>query len=371
MDSRIKILAKNLVAYSCEIKEGEKVLIECYGDSPKLLVKALIKEIHNKKAYPFVTLKDNGIQRELLLEGSKQLYDSMAKYELERMKEMDAYIGIRGHNNVNELSDIDSKNMNEYMMYFSKPVHGIERVNNTRWVVLRYPNESMAQMSNMSLEKFEDFYFNVCNLDYNKMSKAMDNLVALMNKTDKVKIIGKGTNLEFSIKDIPAIKCDGKMNIPDGEVFSAPVKNSINGTLHYNTFANYQGTKFDNIKLEFKDGKIINATANETKKINEIFDTDEGARYVGEFAIGVNPYILNPMGDTLFDEKIMGSFHFTPGQCYEEAPNGNDSAIHWDLVCIQTKEYGGGEIYFDDVLIRKDGIFVVEELEALNPKNLM
>jgi aminopeptidase len=228
----------------------------------------------------------------------------------------------------------------------------------------------MAQMANMSNEQFEDFYFSVCNLDYSKMSKAMDPLAELMNKTDNVKIKGIGTDLSFSIKGLPAIKCDGEFNIPDGEVYSAPVKDSVNGYITYNTPSEYQGYTYENIRLEFKQGKIIRATANDAKRINKVFDTDEGARYVGEFAIGVNPYITKPMKDTLFDEKIMGSFHFTPGSCYDECSNGNESAIHWDLVSIQTPEYGGGEIWFDDVLVRKNGKFVLPGLEVLNPENL-
>ena len=222
----------------------------------------------------------------------------------------------------------------------------------------------------MSLEAFEDYYYNVCNLDYSKMSKAMDNLVALMNKTDKVRLVGPGTDLTFSIKDIPAIKCDGKMNIPDGEIYTAPVRDSINGTISYNTPSVHEGFTYENIVFEFKDGKIVKATANDTERLNQVLDIDEGARHIGEFAIGVNPFINVPMKDTLFDEKISGSIHLTPGRCYEEAPNGNDSSIHWDLVYIQTPAYGGGEIYFDDVLIRKDGRFVLEELDSLNPENL-
>ena len=228
----------------------------------------------------------------------------------------------------------------------------------------------MAQMANTSLENFEDFYFDVCTLDYDKMNKAMDNLVELMNKTDKVTIKGPETNLTFSIKDIPAVKCAGECNIPDGEVYTAPVKDSVNGIISYNTPSKEQGFTYENIRFEIENGKIINATANDTKKINELLDTDQGARYFGEFAFGVNPYILEPMKDTLFDEKITGSFHLTPGASYDDAPNGNSSALHWDLVMIQREDYGGGEIYFDDVLIRKNGIFVIPELEPLNPKNL-
>ena len=245
-----------------------------------------------------------------------------------------------------------------------------ERVDNTKWVILRYPNGSMAQLAGMNTEEFEDFYFDVCTLDYSKMDKAMDSLKALMERTDKVHIVGPGTDLTFSIKGMGGIKCAGEMNIPDGEVYSAPIRDSVNGVISYNAESNYRNFTFTNVRLEFKDGKIVNATANNTEKINEIFDTDEGARYVGEFALGVNPYITKPMNDILFDEKIAGSFHFTPGRAYEDMNNGNVSSIHWDLVCIQTPEYGGGEIYFDDVLIRKDGIFVIDELKCLNPENL-
>ena len=228
----------------------------------------------------------------------------------------------------------------------------------------------MAQLANTSLEAFEDFYFDVCTLDYSKMDHAMDALAALMERTDKVHIKGPGTDLTFSIKDIPAIKCAGECNIPDGEVYTAPVKDSMNGIISYNTPSEEQGFTYENIVFEIENGKIVKATSNDNDRINHLLDTDEGARYFGEFAIGVNPYILEPMKDTLFDEKICGSFHLTPGASYEDAPNGNKSAVHWDLVMIQRAEYGGGEIYFDDVLIRKDGIFTLPELACLNPENL-
>lgn len=369
MDPRIKKLAKTLVSYSCRVQKGEKVLVESVGSSAIPLVRAVINEIYKAGGLPFMDLKDYSVIREILKETTVVQLKSMAKHELNRMKEMAVFIGIRASDNISELSDIAPGRMADYMKYYIEAVNNI-RINNTKWVVLRYPNESMAQLANTSMEAFEDFYFEVCNMDYSRMSKAMDNLVKLMNKTDMVHINGKDTDLSFSIKDIPAIKCDGEFNIPDGEVFTAPVKSSVNGTVVFNTPAVYQGITYENIKLKFKDGKIIEASSNYTERINKVLDTDKGARYIGEFAIGVNPYITSPMKDTLFDEKIMGSFHFTPGKCYKEASNGNDSAIHWDLVNIQTPEYGGGEIYFDGVPIRKDGRFIIKELEGLNPENL-
>lgn len=368
-DPRITLLAKNLINYSVNLQKGEKVLIENFGIQTEL-VTALVQEAYAAGGFPFVSLKDHQVDRALLMGAKEEQYEMMANYEAKVMKEMDAYIGLRAGNNISEQADVPSDKMAIHGRTIGKKVHRDIRVPKTKWVVLRYPTQSMAQLAKMSTEAFEDFYFDVCNLDYGKMSGAMDSLVELMDKTDKVRITGPGTDLSFSIKGIKAIKCAGEMNIPDGEVYTAPVRDSINGVISYNTPSPYQGFTFENVKLTFKEGKIIDAKANDTERITKIFDTDEGARYVGEFAIGVNPFIQTPMQDILFDEKIDGSFHFTPGQCYEEASNGNHSDIHWDLVNIQRPEYGGGEIYFDDVLIRKDGIFVIPELEKLNPENL-
>ncbi|WP_227936564.1 aminopeptidase [Alkalihalobacillus deserti] len=368
-DPRIQLLAKNLITYSVELKKGEKVLIENFG-LQRELVTALVQEAYEAGGYPFVLLKDHQVDRSLLFGAQEEQLNMMATFEAQVMSEMDAYIGLRAGDNISELSDVPSDKMALHSKTIGTKVHREIRVPKTKWVVLRYPSSSMAQLANTSTEAFEDFYFNVCNLDYSKMNDAMGALVALMDRTDKVQLKGPGTDLTFSIKDVPAIKCAGKRNIPDGEVYTAPVRNSINGTITYNTPSPYQGFTFENISFTFESGKIIEATANDSDRINTILNTDDGARFIGEFAIGVNPYIQHPMKDILFDEKIDGSFHFTPGQCYEEASNGNDSSIHWDIVMIQRPEYGGGEIYFDDILIRKDGRFVLPELEALNPENL-
>ena len=368
-DPRYSQLAKNLINHSVELKKDEKILIENFGNDIQL-AKELINEAYKAGGVPFLSIKLHEAQSVLLSDCNIEQMKTTSSYEIQRMSDMQAYIGIRGANNVSELSSVPPEKMKIYNEFYMKPLHLELRVKKTRWCVLRYPNYSMAQLAGVSTDTFEDFYFRVCNLDYEKMSNAMDSLVNLMEKTDKVHIKGVNTDLTFSIKGMPAIKCEGKRNIPDGEVFSAPLKTSVNGVISYNTQSLYQGFTYENIRLEFKDGKIINATANDTEKINRVFDTDEGARYVGEFSFGVNPYILHPMKDTLFDEKINGSIHFTPGKCYEECDNGNESAIHWDLVYIQRPEYGGGEIWLDGRLIRKDGLFVVDELLCLNPENL-
>ena len=373
-DIRIEKLASNLLSHSINLQKGEKILIEIIGMDAIPLGKELIKQAENIGAIPFFNIIDYEIMREMLLNCTEEQMQIYAKHDLQRMKDMDAYIGVRASTNTAELNGIPVEKMEKYNKYYTLPVHFEERVKHTKWCILRYPNASMAQMSNMNTEEFEDFYFNVCTLDYDKMSKAMDPLVDLMNRTKNVHIIGEGTDLTFSIEGIPAEKYMGTYNIPDGEVATAPIKDSVNGYITYNTETRYNGVLFNNIRFEFKDGKIVKATSNKTKELNEILDTDEGSRYIGEFALGLNPYIERPIGDTLFDEKIKGSFHFTPGDSLEESDNGNRSSIHWDIVNIQTPEYGGGEIWFDDVLVRKDGVFVLEELKelkALNPENLI
>lgn len=369
VDPRLTKLADILVNYSTQVQKGENVLIEAFGID-QALVKELIKKVQAAGGQPFVNLRDHSVIRQLLLEGTDEQLKTWADFDKYQMEQMQAYIGVRGGNNITELSDVPGDRMKQYSALYQQPVHLTTRIKKTKWVVLRYPSPSMAQLANMSTEAFENFYFDVCTLDYGKMDKAMDPLKELMDKTDKVRLVGPGTDLSFSIKDIGSVKCSGEMNIPDGEVYTAPVRNSVNGVISYNTPSPHDGFTYENVVLEFKDGKIVKATANDTDRINQVFDTDEGARYVGEFAIGVNPYIREPMKDILFDEKIDGSFHFTPGASYDDAYNGNKSSVHWDLVNIQRPEYGGGEIWFDGRLIRKDGRFVVPELEKLNPEHL-
>ena len=368
MDPRNTKLAQNLVNYSVELKKGEKILIYSVGTEQEDLIKEIVKEVYKVGGIPYVEFILPAVQREILMNTSEEAIKTKADNDIDFMKQMDAYISVRSGDNLFELSDVPTEKMNIFTI-------GTRELLNTRlgkkWVVLRYPSASMAQSAKKSKAAFADFYYNVCCLDYSKMDKAEDALVALMNKTDRVHIKGPGTDLRFSIKDIPAIKCSGDRNIPDGEVYTAPVKDSVEGHVTYNIPSLQDGFSFENVRLDFEKGKIVKSTSNDTERITKIFDRDQGARYIGEFALGFNPYINEPMNDILFDEKIAGSFHFTPGNAYDEAFNGNKSALHWDLVCIQTPEYGGGEIWFDDVLIRKDGRFVIPELECLNPENLV
>jgi aminopeptidase len=355
------------VEYSTALKKGDRILLDMI-DVPDEFTIELIRAVRKVGAIPFVETRHTRVGREMLRGIDEKHAGVVRDLEMFRMKKMQAYIAIRGSENASENSDVPSDRMTMYSRVI-RPVLN-HRVNKTRWCVLRWPSPSMAQAAGMSTEAFENLYFDVCTMNYGKMARAMTPLEHRMKRADRVHLKAPGTDLKFSIKGIGAQMCKGDRNIPDGEVFSCPVKDSVNGTIQFNTPTLYSGTKFENVRLEFLNGKIINATANNTKRLNEILDTDAGARYVGEFSLGFNPYIQSPMCDILFDEKIAGSLHFTPGQAYETCDNGNRSAVHWDMVLIQRPEWGGGEVWFDDELIRKNGMFLPKDLKPLNPANL-
>lgn len=363
-DPRIDKLSKQLIDYSTKLQKNENVLIEAF-DIPQEVVVSLIRTAREAGAIPFVNIHQSLVSRELAIGANKKQYELIGDMTLDQMEKMDAYIAVRGSHNISELSDVPSEKMSLIMKGMKPTID--HRVQKTKWTVLRWPSPAMAQQANMSTGAFEDFYFKVCLLDYSKFLKPAENLKKLIDETDEVEIKGNGTDLKFSIAGLESVVCCGEYNIPDGEVFTAPVKNSVEGIVRYNAPTIYQGIAFDEITLEFEAGKIVNAKSNNTSALNQILDQDEGARFIGEFALGFNPEIKEPMRDILFDEKIAGSFHFTPGQAYEGiTDNGNRSQVHWDLVNIQREDYGGGEIFFDGELVRKDGIFVNESLLALN-----
>lgn len=369
MDPRYSKLAKTLCGHSAKIAQGEHVLLDL-SETPAEMAEALIAEISARGAYPHAEICNPRINRALALAATPERLAVAAECALEKIKKMDAYIAIRGAANIFENSDVPQANMAKIAAAMKPAVDW--RVNKTKWVVLRWPTPAMAQQAQMSSEAFEDFYFRVCTMDYGRMEEGMEAARRLMESADKVHITGPGTDLSFSIKSMPAIPCGGQYNIPDGEIFTAPVRDSVEGTVSYNAPTVYNGISFDSITLTFEKGKIVDANAGaKTAALKKILSSDEGASYIGEFAMGFNPHITSPMRDILFDEKIAGSFHFTPGQAYENADNGNRSRIHWDMVCIQTPEWGGGEISFDGKVVRRDGLFVGEGIEKLNPQYLV
>ena len=368
-DPRNARVARTIIQHSTRLEPGEVVLIESFDVSDGLLTD-LIEESYRAQAIPLVYLRNNAVLRQQLTRAGERQIALQSEIEMFQMKKVDAYIGLRASENVSELADVPPENMAQYARLLSKPVHSDYRVNHTKWVVLRYPNPAMAQLAGMSSDRFEQFFYDVCTVDYAKMSLAITPLAERMRRTDRVRLVGPGTDLRFSIKGIGSVPCEGRHNLPDGECYSAPVRDSVTGTITYNTPSLYLGTTYQNVRFRFQDGKIVEAWGNPQEKLDRLLSSDEGARYIGEFSLAFNPYVLEPMKDTLFDEKISGSLHFTPGQAYALADNGNRSQVHWDIVLIQRPEYGGGEVWFDDELIRKNGRFLPEDLEGLNPERL-
>jgi aminopeptidase len=366
-DERLSMLAKNLLHHSLRLQKGEKFIIE--GPvTAKPLIRQLIIQAEQIGALPFVIIHDEEISRWLLQGANEEQMKTDIEWMMRAYKDVTASISIQTAENDAEFAAIPAEKM-QMKSRLRKPWIDMV-VNEQKWVLLNWPAKAQAQKARMPFDEFSDFVIDTSCVDYGALGKRMQPLGELMRRTDRVRITGPGTDLTFSIKDIPLRICAGEHNIPDGEIYTAPVRDSVEGFLTYNTPCPYHGTVYENVRLEFSKGRITKASANANiDKLNAIFDTDEGARYIGEFAMGVNPRITRAFGNILFDEKIAGSFHFTPGAAYEkEADNGNRSAIHWDMVCIQTPEYGGGEIRFDDTLIRKDGRFILPELEELNPE---
>ena len=367
MEEKIQKLADIIVNYSLNIKEDEKVLITYQTIEASTLVKEIIKKINLRKGIAFINYVDPFLSNLLKESSSSKRIELMREYQKFELDHFDSFVNIRYNLNDYETRDISDMIRQE----INKKTYDIhdKMVNERKWVLLNYPSYVDSYKAKNKFENFLNYSLDVMTLDYNKMRKDIEPLKQLMEQTDKVRILGDGTDITFSIKNMPVIPCVGESNIADGKIFTCPIKKSVNGIITYNTSSTYHGEVFTNVKLEFQDGKIIHASCDEEEKndkLNKIFDTDEGSRYIGEFSLGLNPKILHPMGDILFDEKIIGSIHFTPGAAYKESYNGNDSSVHWDLVLIQRNDYGGGEIYFDDKLIRKDGLFVLDELHHLN-----
>lgn len=371
MDGKWQRLAKILVNYSTRVQPGEIALVHCIDEVPEELVDSLLAEIFAAGGQALIWLDNKSYLKQLINNANERALTVFMEDRLAEIKKVQVVFHLFCESNVCEFSNIDAERKKFYLK-LNRPISDW-RCNKTKRVLTCLPSKAAAQLANMSTAEFEKFYFDVClGVDYPAMAEAMDILVQKMQATDTVKIIGPNTDLSFSIKGIPAIKCPGKENFPDGEVFTAPVRDSVNGWIGFNTPTSYGGNQYDGIELRFANGQIIDCKCQvgSIKKLNEVFDTDENSRYVGEFALGINPRVTRAVGEILFDEKIAGSLHFTPGSCYPEASNGNDDcAIHWDMVLRQTADCGGGSIYFDGELIRQDGLFL-GDLAVLNPENL-
>ena len=371
-DPRLDELAHIIVNHSLRLQPGE--LFEINAALPaKPLIKALMREAHAIGAVPYVKLEDDELVRLSFgfidPDRPERALDAIRRelrWENAYWDELAAHVDIGVDENDAELSAVDARARTLYRD--AKRALRERIINDRRWVYLHWPTMADAQKAGMCYDDFFTFFLSAALADYAAMAREITPLVQLMEQTDEVRIVCPGTDVRFSIAGIPAVPCCGTCNIPDGEVYTAPVRDSVEGYIQYNTPAMRYGHKFANPRLRFEKGRIVEASCDgDSRAFNDMLDADEGARYIGEFALGVNNAIGRAIGNTLYDEKIGGSFHLTPGASYENAFNGNRSQLHLDLVCIQTPAYGGGEIYFDNTLVRKDGLFTLDALHALNP----
>lgn len=367
----LKRLARQFAVNAVRTGPGDNIWIEYKGPKARIIADACAEAVTEAGGTPLLVDSSAATLTSVIGALSPDGIETIGAEKLARMKTMQGYIRVDDDADEEKIG-LSAEQMGLYKTAL-RPMTD-HRVNHTRWLVTAAPTEEFAAACGMSFPQFENFYRDVCLVDYNAMSAAVQPLKKIMTEGKKVHILSPAqeTDLTFSIEGIPAIPCTGTVNIPDGECFTAPVKDSINGTIKFGP-SSYNGQKFQFIRLTFRDGHIEDAVAENAERtamLNRMLDTDDGARYVGEFAINFNPYIKHPTGSILFDEKIDGGLHLAMGACYDDAPNGNKSAVHWDMVHIQRPDYGGGEIWIDDRLIRRDGIFVVPELEALNPENL-
>lgn len=363
-DPRIIRFAEILVDYSTRVKKGDVVLINAAGLEAMPLVKELYALCLKRGAkYVEYAFSVPEIDRNFYNLADKRQLAFFPQHKLDFYRQLTVYIGISAGNNSMVMANASQKAMVAWQK-ITKPLID-QRVKHTRWCVTRYPTHGAAQEARMSLDEYEEYLFSACCIDWDSESRKQEKLKRLMDRTDRVRLVAPDTDLSFSIAGLPGIKCDGRFNMPDGEVFTAPVRDSVQGHISYNCPSIYQGKEYNGVRFEFRDGKIVKASADAgmTGLLNGILDTDAGARYIGEFALGINPGIRQPMRNILFDEKIFGSIHFTPGQAYDECDNGNRSAVHWDLVRIMAD----GEIWFDDRLIQKNGRFTHKDLLELNP----
>ncbi len=357
MDIRIEKIAKILVDYSTEVKENDRVLIRT---SP--LAKDLALEVYKqcllKGAYPWIRCELPGQTYIFYKYANEKQLKWFPEHEYEEIKRTDVYILIAGEHNTRELTNIDSSRISLRMKVL-KPILDY-RVEKTRWVIFDYPTEALAQEAEMSLEEFKDFVFNACLLDWREMSKRLNIIKDKMKKVDKVRIVGEKTDLEFSIKGRNIIVADGKHNMPDGEVFTSVIEDSVNGRIFFDMPAVKMGQIVENIYLEFKNGVVVRYNAEKNKHfLEKMINTDIGSKRIGEFGIGLNYNIKRAVKNILFDEKIGGTIHLALGRGYKETGSKNDSAIHWDLIKDMRKK--GSKIYFDDEIVFEDGKWLLFE----------
>jgi aminopeptidase len=360
----MEYISELIVHHSLCLKRGERVLIDVIGQ-PEEFIKELVNCVYKIGAEPIVQYFPVGLMKSLISGVSPGQLAFWVKNQLNLLENVQAYVSIREEENSYEYYDLPDDTYKLYVSQYVKPTQ-MKALGLERWLLLKLPTAGMAQKAKLSTEGLNRLFYNSISMNYREFASKVQPLADRLSHTDRVRIVSPYTDLQFSIKGIPNLICDGKFNLPDGEIFTAPVLNTVQGEIRFNISTTFLGRVYSDIQLEFNKGKLVKATGNCPDDIMALLSTDEGASRIGEFGIGLNPYIQQPTNNLCFDEKMAGSVHLAMGQCFSLASNGNESSIHIDFVLCQLESFGGGEMYFDDKLVRKNGLFIEPELQYLN-----
>ena len=354
VDTETAKTAKIIVEHSAKIKKGDYVQIIADYDA-KDIVLELYRLALLKGAYPKPHISLPGISYTYYKYATEKQLRHFPKVAMYEMKNSDVVIMIGATRNTKELANIDPKRVAARQRVI-EPIFR-HRTEKTRWVIFYYPTPALAQEAGMSFQEFEEFTFRATNVDYGAMERQQEKLKKLLDDGNTVRIVAKNTDLKFSIKGRKGIKCCGQYNLPDGEVFTSPVENTAEGHIEFSYPALYQGREVEGIRLEFRKGKAVKATASKNQAfLRKVLETDKGAKYIGEFGIGTNYKLNRFVKNILFDEKLGGTIHLAMGMAYKEAGGRNKSAIHWDILADMKR---GGRLYIDGKLIQKNGKFLI------------
>lgn len=367
MDVRNEKLANMIIKYSLRVKPDNTVLIKG-GKTAEPLLKALYKEVLDSGGHPFLMTEYDWTEEMLLQLGNEDQITYIQKPNKIFYGEFDRLIRVRAEENTKMLNGVDGNKFTRYTKargpimdtYMARSASGA-----LNWAVTMYPTNAYAQDADMSLDDYANFLYGACMPDlddpigyWQRVSERQERIVKWLEGKKKVHLLGKDTDLRLSIDGRRFINCDCRVNIPDGEIFTGPVEDSIEGHVSFSYPTIYQSREVNGVQLEFKKGRVVKASANKNEEfLLKTIDTDEGARGVGEFAIGTNEGIQQFTRQILFDEKIGGSFHMALGKGYPESGSKAQSSIHWDMICDLRD---GGQIWVDDTLLYENGKFVIE-----------
>ena len=344
---------KNILDYSVYLKEGETVYINYYGEKNEI-IDLMVEEIKKRNCKCFINAYSKKEHYDEIMSSDEEYWRRKLSSELDKLSQSDVYISLMGDAEI-ESNDLEYlRKLAIYKREYYKEFRDY-RLKKCRWLGLRLPIKSLAVKHGMSLEEFEEYYYRVCGLDYKELYRLNEDYRKLVAATNEIVVDSRDTSIVFRKNGIGAVTLCGNKNLPDGEIYTAPLRTGVDGHILYNTSSMQDGFEFKKIFLRFKSGVIEEYKTNNDRLFEKIISSYEGSRSIGELAFGINPMITTPCGIILYDEKMYGSIHTALGQCYSDTYNGNNSELHWDLVKFFDDEDNKGVVYFDGQNIIENG----------------